>query len=214
MMQPRLLHVILLLAMMQAVSAFKWRCWFFCTEQTGVQNDYVSDRDTCREYAQLRAETDTSSAQPANERNRTAQLVAMFSSCMADRGWTVPDGKGNQGSVPANAATAAHPAGSATGSDTPIQSPGAAGVGIVAAPSPTGEQSGVAANMAQPSQDRDMVSSQRKNAGTSRAAECAFARHGAAYSSVSASRAQACDIECAEKLKSNPKSNPSACPPK
>ena len=39
----------------------------------------------------------------------------------------------------------------------------------------------------------------------SRSAECAYARHAAAYTSESASRAQACDLECAQGSKAGKK---------
>jgi hypothetical protein len=47
----------------------------------------------------------------------------------------------------------------------------------------------------------------------SRAAECMFARHAAANSSIAASRAMACDLECAQALRAAPDApRPAACP--
>lgn len=47
----------------------------------------------------------------------------------------------------------------------------------------------------------------------SRRSECAFARHAAATSSVSALRAKACDLECTQQMKAAPEGpRPAACP--
>lgn len=168
------IRIVLLVACMQAVSAYQFRCWLFCGDQTAVQNDYVGARDKCRKYAQLRIETDTSSTELREERARAQKLISLFSSCMADNGWTIPDGKGGQ-----------QAAGSA-----PVQ----------AAANPTNDAATLAAQ-------------RREKAYLARSSECAFARHGAAYSSISRTRAEACDIECAEQRKATPgASRPAACP--
>lgn len=54
---------------------------------------------------------------------------------------------------------------------------------------------------------------QNKSWALSRRSECAFARHAAANSSISAARARACDLECAKRLQESPDSpRPAACP--
>ncbi|MFO0389488.1 MAG: hypothetical protein ACK502_07205 [Alphaproteobacteria bacterium] len=56
------------------------------------------------------------------------------------------------------------------------------------------------------------IQQQRKWALT-RSSECAFARNAAAYSSISAARAKACDLECEQRLKEAPDApRPAACP--
>lgn len=188
---------------MQVVSAYKLRCWVFCTDQTGIQTDYIADRDLCRKYAQLRIDTDTSSPQLLDNRDRTAKLVALFSACMADKGWTVPDGKANvpAGAAPiASPATATAPAASATSTKTPVGAISAAGA--VGAPLIMTE-----------AEAETLAERRREKTYLSRQSECTFARHGAAYSTASAARAQACDLECAQKLKADPKGGtPAACP--
>lgn len=180
--------IFLLLVAMQLVSAYKFRCWLFCTEQTGVQSDYTEDRDNCRSYAQLQIETNTSNPELLDEKNRSAKLVGFFASCMADKGWTIPGGKAAP-SAPAPAPEAAK----AT-TETP-PTPAAAPAPTPAAPAPN-----------------HASTQQREKAYLARSSECAFARHGAPYSSVSATRAQACDIECAAKRRANPTGEtPAAC---
>lgn len=50
-------------------------------------------------------------------------------------------------------------------------------------------------------------------AALSRASECAFARQAASVSSISAARAKACDLECAQRLRLAPDApRPAACP--
>ena len=58
----------------------------FCTDMTSVQQDYVEQRDKCREYAQLKS--DSAGDTPSEKR-----LVAAFSECMGKNGWTVPSGQ-------------------------------------------------------------------------------------------------------------------------
>lgn len=182
----RATQIILLIAAMQAVSAYKTRCWFFCTEQTAIQNDYTDDRDRCREYSQLRIDTDTSNPELLEASARKAKLVSLFSSCMGDKGWTVPDGKGSAGAaVPVTTKPPAPPA------PAPAPAP---------APKPAPDAAALAA-------------AQRNKAFLSRATECAFARHSAGLSTVATARARACDIECEERMKAAPDApRPAACP--
>jgi hypothetical protein len=196
-------QILLLIVAMQAVSGFKFRCWVFCTDQTSVQTDYVDARDSCRHYAQLRIETDTSNPELIDEKNRTAKLISLFSSCMADRGWTVPDGKsGQQAAAPIPVPT---PGASTGNAPPPI---------VTAAPAASPAPQTVVANPAiVTAEEARMLNDQRRQKNyLARQSECAFARHGAAYSSVAATRAKACDIECAQHLKADPEGmRPAAC---
>lgn len=181
------IRVFFLLAALTATSGFKFRCWIFCIDQTSVQNDYVDERDRCREYAQLKldmAMRDT----PGDEKTRKAKLVSLFSECMGNNGWSVPDGKGDKKPDAAAAAAAAPPPSPATAQPTLPAQQGTTPV-AVAATAPDNK------------------------AHLSRSAECAFARHAAANSSNAAARAAACDLECANRLKAAPDApRPAACP--
>lgn len=171
------MHILLLILCMQLVSAYKFRCWWFCSEQTGIQTDYLNDREACRNYAQLRVETDTANTDVATDKGRSSKLLAVFADCMADKGWTMPEGKAAAAPAPAPAPTPAP-----------------------AAPLPANAKS-----------DAELLKEQNNaKAALMRTSECAFARHGAPYSTVSATRAQACDIECAEGRKLG--KEPAACP--
>jgi len=73
---------------------------------------------------------------------------------------------------------------------------------------------GAAANSAAtaPPQDPAATAAEDK-AFIARASECSFARQAADSSSISATRAQACDIECAQRLRAAPDApKPAACP--
>lgn len=170
----RWLKVVFLLGVLAGASGYRFRCWWMCTDQTSVQNDYIEQRDSCRSYAQTKIDFAMKNQPgPKDEKNRKATLVALFSECMSQHGWNVPDGK------PAAPPVAAAPA--------PVVPP----VDITA------------------SKEKES----REKAALSRASECAFARHAAAISSNSAARARACDIECAQRLKSAPDApRPAACP--
>jgi len=97
-------RVIFLLSVMMATSGYIFRCTWMCTDQTAIQEDYVEQRDHCRELAQL--EVNTSSAQ-LSDTERKAQLVSDFSECMGQHGWTVPEGgKEKPAAAPAAAAAA------------------------------------------------------------------------------------------------------------
>lgn len=208
-MTPRsIAHIIMLIAAMQMLSGFKWRCYWFCTDQTGIQTDYVESRDTCRKYAQLRIDTDTSSPDLSDERERKSKLIALFSSCMGEKGWTVPDGKSGQQPaaaipVPTPGASAAAAAGQ-TAQPAPQTAPA-----VVAAPMPAANSS-----VMTPEQSQAVQQQQRERSYIARQSECAFARHGAAYSSTSATRAKACDMECEQKKTDDPTGRaPAACQP-
>ncbi len=67
-----------------------------CTDQTAVQNDYIEERDRCREYSQLKLDMALKeSGGPNDDKTKKALLINLFSECMASHGWTVPDSKGD-----------------------------------------------------------------------------------------------------------------------
>jgi len=96
------LRVTLLITAMFATSGYRFRCYFFCVDQTSTQNDYVEQRDYCREYAQLKADMAMHDATASDDKSRKATLVSLFSQCMGNNGWTVPDGKGEGGTKKAD----------------------------------------------------------------------------------------------------------------
>lgn len=62
-------------------------------------------------------------------------------------------------------------------------------------------------------QAEQVADAYEEKAALSRSAECMFARHAAAVSSISATRAQACDLECSQRLQAAPDApRPAACP--
>ena len=88
------LRCVFLITAMLATSGYRFRCYMACVDQTGTQNDYVEQRDYCREYAQLKANMAIRDGAPeADDKSRKATLVSLFSTCMGKNGWTVPDGK-------------------------------------------------------------------------------------------------------------------------
>ena len=94
------LQCFFLITAMLATSGYRFRCYFFCVDQTSTQNDYVEQRDYCREYAQLKANMAMRDGAPeADDKSRKATLVSLFSTCMGKNGWTVPDGKGEGGGI-------------------------------------------------------------------------------------------------------------------
>ena len=89
------IRITLLIAALLATSGYRFRCYLACVDQTGTQNDYVEQRDYCREYAQLKVNMSMREAPGGDDRSRKATLVSLFSQCMGKNGWTVPDGKGD-----------------------------------------------------------------------------------------------------------------------
>lgn len=172
---------------------YRFRCYFACVDQTSTQNDYVEQRDHCRELAQLKADMAMKEAAiEGGDKSRKAMLVSLFSQCMASNGWTVPDGKD-----PSKAANAA----------------GGAPAQAVAAAAPAAAVS-AAAVAAPGSAAAEKAAKREANAQLVRASECAFARSNAATSSVSAARAKACDLQCEEALQLAPSApRPASCPP-
>jgi hypothetical protein len=182
-------RLLFLVAAMSVTSAYKFRCYWFCTDQTSTQNDYIEQRDRCRDYAQLKLDMEMKSNNLTDDdKTRKATLVSLFSQCMGQNGWTVPDGKTDKDKDKDKAAAA------------PAAVAGAAIAGAAAAPpAPTPAQ--IAEEKAQ------------AKSALSRTSECDFARYDAAVSSIAASRAKACDLECAQRLRAAPEApRPAACP--
>lgn len=184
-------RAIFLIGVLTLATGYKFRCWAFCVDQTSTQNDYVEQRDRCRDYAQLKLDMAMRDSSTGDDKNRKATLVSLFSECMGKNGWTVPDGKDGkpkgENPGPVNA-VAAGPA-----AVQPAAANGQMAAPIQAAPA--------AAAAAAPDK-----------AYMSRQAECAFARQAADSSSVSAARAKACDIECEQRILAEPDApRPAAC---
>jgi hypothetical protein len=178
------LKILFLVTTLVFVSGYRWRCYIACTDQTSTQNDYTEQRDKCREYAQLKVDMSMRETGNHDEKSRKSNLVSLFSQCMGNNGWIVPDGRGEgvkkvdagappPAAVTPQAATAAPPAAAAA-----------------------------AANKTE------------ERAHLMRASECAFARYHASVSGNAAARAQACDLECEHALRAAPGApHPASCPP-
>lgn len=104
-----LLRAGFLITVLAMTSGYRFRCYLACTDQTGIQNDYVEQRDKCREYAQYKIDMAMKESNNLDDRSRKSQLVTLFSQCMATNGWTVPDGRG-EGAPKQAAAPQAAPA--------------------------------------------------------------------------------------------------------
>jgi hypothetical protein len=169
--------VSLLIAASLVTSGYRFRCYMFCNDQSTIQAEYVEQRDHCRQFAQLKAET--SSPLGMDDKKAKSQLITLFSDCMARRGWAVPDGKDK-----------ALAAATGTGNAPAAAGPAAQGVGASAAGAP--QQNAAPAN---PAEDQAYIA---------RASECNFARQNASVSSNAAARAKACDLECEHHLKAAP----------
>lgn len=87
-------RALFLIAVITVTPGYMFRCYLFCIDQTAVQDNYVEQRDRCREYAQMKLDMAMRDVEgPHDEKARKAQLVTLFSQCMGNNGWTVPDGK-------------------------------------------------------------------------------------------------------------------------
>jgi hypothetical protein len=176
--------VSLLVAASLVTSGYRFRCYMFCNDQSTIQAEYVEQRDHCRQFAQLKAETSTPLGM--DDKKAKSQLITLFSDCMSRNGWAVPDGKDK-------AAIA-----TGTGGNPAAAGPAAAGVGASAAGAP--QQSPTPVNEAE------------NQSQIARASECNFARQNASVSSNAAARAKACDLECEHQLKAAPDApRPPAC---
>lgn len=171
----RSLRLLFLACALLSTSGYKFRCWWLCQDQTGLQNDYVEQRDRCRAFAQMKLDMAMrDSGKANNEANRRTTLVSLFGECMGRNGWTVSDAK---------------PAGAGSNSGGALD-----------------------AALKEKSEAEAAAEAARARSALSRSAECAFAREAASVSSLAAKRAQACDIECAQRLKAMPDApRPAAC---
>ncbi|MBY0407575.1 MAG: hypothetical protein K2Q01_07775 [Rickettsiales bacterium] len=165
---------------------YRFRCWAACVDQTSTQNDYVEMRDHCRELAQLKVDMSMKEGGIyGDDKSRKSTLVSLFSQCMSSNGWTVPDGKD-----PSKAGTAVAGGG---GPQTVSQT-----AALAAAPA----SAAVAA-----------ATKREEQALLTRTSECGFARANAGVSSISATRAKACDLECEKALAVAPSGpRPASCP--
>jgi hypothetical protein len=171
---------------------YRWRCYFACVDQTGTQNDYVEQRDHCRELAQLKVNMAMKEARQAGERpTRKSTLVSLFSRCMDSNGWVVPDGR-----------------------DPALASSPASGLQMRSVVTDDDVEPVSAAQTASRGSQAERKSfTQQNQAYITRQAECAFARSNAHRSSIHASRAKACDYQCNEGLRVAPSApRPAACP--
>ncbi|MFW0776434.1 MAG: hypothetical protein ACN2B6_01775 [Rickettsiales bacterium] len=170
-------RVAFLLLVLAGTSGYRFRCYIFCKDQTAIQNDYIEQRDRCREYAELKLDMALRDTRgPVDGKKQKTKLVSLFNSCMADNGW--------------NIAPELPPYDSAA----PVEKP------------PTAE----AKPLAPPP---EVVEAHESKAALSRSADCMFARHAANHSSIAAARAQACDLECSQRLRAAPDApRPAACP--
>ena len=186
------LQGLFLIAVLTLTSGFRFHCFILCNDETDVQNDYIEQRDKCRDYAQLKVDTGLHGGVEGEDKSRKAQLISLFSECMGKNGWTVPSGK-DEGPTGASAAPVSPttPMGQATATT--------AAAAVTAQAIPTQSPAEAAAE---------------QKAFLKRAGECAFARQAASASANAAARAKGCDEECSQRLRAAPESpRPAACPP-
>ena len=215
------LRILFLLTALHVTSAYRWRCYFACTDQTSTQEDYVEQRDKCREYAQLKVDM-AQRESGADDRSHKSQLVSLFSQCMGNNGWIVPDGKGDPNKKPVAAAPAMEPAKVAPVAAVAPQAFATASppnkaeakATPTAEPAKVAPVAAVAAVAPQAVAPASQPNKAAEKATLSRTSECAFARHSAAVSSIAAKRAQACDMQCVHATKAAPGGpRPASCPP-
>jgi hypothetical protein len=178
-------RLLFLVLVLTVTSGYRFRCWVFCTDQTSTQHDYIEQRDRCRDYAQLKLDMAVRNAgSPVDATGRRTLLVHLFSECMNSNGWNVP-------SVPTPLA----------GEPTPDK----------AAPLPM--DSNALTHAPRTASVNTAADKAATRSALTRKAECDFARYAASTSSISAARAQACDLECSQRLKAAPEApRPAACP--
>ncbi len=110
---PHMRFILLLMVLTTtSCTGYKFRCWWGCTDQTAIQNDYIAERNRCRDYAQLKLDLSArNTGDPDNDQSRKARLVNLFNECMANNGWGIVEGKQDK---PAAAKPAAAGAAAAT----------------------------------------------------------------------------------------------------
>lgn len=89
-------RLIFLALVMLATSGYRFRCWWACTDQTAIQNDYVEMRDHCRSYAQLKLDMTMREKGLSGGKNSKEQLINLFSECMEKKGWDIPSGRAKE----------------------------------------------------------------------------------------------------------------------
>jgi hypothetical protein len=174
-----------LIVVLTMSSGYRFRCWMFCLDHTSTQHEYIEARDKCRAYAELKQDMQIrgTATGPVTNKDRKTALVSLFNDCMANNGYNIAN-PAPPPPVATNTAVAAL---------APVQRSYAPAAAPVAKPS--------------------VVERSETKTAISRSAECMFARHAAAHSSISATRAKACDLECAQRLKAAPDApRPAACP--
>ncbi len=193
--------LLFLAVVLATTSGYRFRCWWGCIDQTAIQHDYVEQRDRCREYASLKLDMAMRNNRVADkELSRKAQMITLFSDCMGNNGWSVPDARAEQETQ-------------AIGS----VAPGAGFMLMQGGKSlPQQQQMANSPSSGTPVQDysaQAAAAAGEHRAALSRSAECSFARSSASASSIAAARAKACDLECAQRLRAAPEApRPAACP--
>lgn len=184
-------HIPILLCAWMGLSAFNY-CFIICSENTTIQQDYTRKRDHCRELAELKADIRGNTSDDMEARK--TQLVSIFSECMGQQGWAVPK-----------------PGADADKKGTITAGPLGSGLGRSASAA-NNEKTQEAPLPSQPATEPTLT--EEEQAYRRRAAECAFARHAADISVVSRTRAEACDLECTDRLKHGALGvKPAACVP-
>lgn len=175
--------LILLAVVLLVTPGFKIRCWILCTDQTSIQSDYVAQRDHCREYATTKLDLAMSTHPEGADTSGKKSMMVKLFNECMANNGW--NVSSSQSSDTSGGGGAA-PQAAAASKSAPVQ----------AVPVPQ--------NIAPTAEER---------AALSRSAECNFARYAASTSSISAARAKACDLECAQRLKASPDApRPAACP--
>ncbi len=189
-----------LIAVLAMSSGYRFRCWMFCMDQTSTQHDYIEQRDKCRAYAELKQDMQIRGTVkgPATTRDKKTALISLFNECMANNGYNITN--------------PAPPPPMATAAAAPPAAMGLAAQPASASASAAAQAAGAAA-AAQAAPKLAIVERSENKTALSRHSECNFARHAAKHSTIAATRAKACDLECAQRLKAAPDGpRPAACP--
>ena len=60
-----------------------------CANHAGIQRDYTSNRDECQSVAENNVSQYLERSGAEDEKSVNAKLVALFSECMFEQGWSV-----------------------------------------------------------------------------------------------------------------------------
>lgn len=89
----RQLTLVFLLCVSLFSSGYRFRCFLFCHEQTGVQNDYLENSNDCNDYADTKlSDAIENEPNPDSEKAQNVKFRELFRDCMAKKGWDVPSG--------------------------------------------------------------------------------------------------------------------------